>query len=60
MAAAFQKHGFDGAVISHLKQPFWECHQSVVVRQMYRVIEVPVEVQYGELDNHKFYSTSSF
>lgn len=58
--ASFQKHGFDGAVISHLRQPFWECRQSLAVWQMYRVAEVPVEAQYGELDNHNAHNTSTF
>lgn len=57
---AFQKHGFDGAVISHLRQPFWERHQSLAVWQMYRVAEVPVEAQCRELDNHNAHNTSTF
>lgn len=56
----FQKHGFDGAVISHLRQPFWEFHQSLAVWQMYRAAEVPVEAQYGDLDNHNIHNTSTF
>lgn len=56
----FQKHGFDGAVISHLRPPFWECHQSLAVWQMHRVTEVPVEEQRGELDNHNAHNASTF
>lgn len=57
---AFQKRGFDGAVISHLRQPFWECHQSLPVWQTYRVAEVPVEVQCREPDNHNAHNASTF